>query len=364
MNKNEDKQCVSDSGADKVISDKPSSDNTASTQAAAIESGQLSRARAQLGLSLADLSAETRIPKRHLAALENHQVDRLPAQLFVIGYLRTCAERLGLNLDKLLTEYGVAETVVRDATASASTADTVLAGDTAHSVLSAGPGMAVRPTIWRLTAIAMLPLLFIIVFAWAYSMQNNTATQQADSKTISEVEVLPAPLGQLASVALSQPVADTEDKTAFEDTVKEQGDVEALKNTIRVVDTVDTDDSVSMIVEAPQTVESNAYVTNAATNSNLASGPGAAAMVAQHQSQDRLVIKVSEDSWVHITDAAGSRLFRDLARAGKKIDVSGKLPFNLHLGNAPGLALELNGSPFAITDYRDDNSARFVMSRR
>lgn len=363
MNKNEDKQCVSDSGADKVISDKPSSDNTASTQAAAIESGQLSRARAQLGLSLADLSAETRIPKRHLAALENHQVDRLPAQLFVIGYLRTCAERLGLNLDKLLTEYGVAETVVRDATASASTADTVLAGDTAHSVLSAGPGMAVRPTIWRLTAIAMLPLLFIIVFAWAYSMQNDTVTQQTDSKTISEVDVLPAPLGQLASVALSQPVADTEDKTVFEDTVKEQGDVEALKNAVRVVDTDDTDDSVSMIVEAPQAVGANALA-NAATNSNLASGPGAAAMVAQHQSQDRLVIKVSEDSWVHITDAAGSRLFRDLARAGKKIDVSGELPFNLHLGNAPGLALELNGSPFAITDYRDDNSARFVMSRR
>jgi len=76
------------------------------------------------------------------------------------------------------------------------------------------------------------------------------------------------------------------------------------------------------------------------------------------------VISVKEDSWVHITDSAGSQLFRDLARAGKKIDVMGDLPFDVHLGNAPGLALELNGSPFAITDYRDDNSARLVLGSR
>lgn len=40
---------------------------------------------ARLGLSLLDLAAETRIPKRHLTALENHQVDRLPAKLFVLS---------------------------------------------------------------------------------------------------------------------------------------------------------------------------------------------------------------------------------------------------------------------------------------
>jgi cytoskeleton protein RodZ len=266
-----------------------------------------------------------------------------------------------LNLDKLLTEYGVAETVVRDATASASTADTILAGDTAHSVLSAGPGMAVRPTIWRMTAIAILPLFFIIVFAWAYSMQGDAVTQQAESKTISEVEALPAPLGQLASVALNQQVASIKDKPVFEDTVKEQADVKTLENVIYLEDTADSE---SVIVEESQAVGFDVNEASVATNSNLTSGPGAAAMVAQHQSQDRLVIKVSEDSWVHITDAAGSRLFRDLARAGKKIDVSGELPFNLHLGNAPGLALELNGAPFAITDYRDDNSARFVIGSR
>ena len=115
MSESEDKQSALGAVTDTADNNKP----------VASESGLLASARAQLGLSLVDLANETRIPKRHLAALENHQVDRLPAKLFVIGYLRTCAERLGLGLDELLAEYGVAEMVVRDATANASTADTV-----------------------------------------------------------------------------------------------------------------------------------------------------------------------------------------------------------------------------------------------
>ena len=350
MNKSEDTQAVLGAVTDEVTDQVTSSQSDAS-KTAAIESGQLGRARAQLGLSLADLSAETRIPKRHLAALENHQVDRLPAKLFVIGYLRTCAEFLGLELDMLLAEYGVAETVVRDATANTSAADTVLAGDTAHSVLSAGPGMAVRSSIWRMTAMAVLPLLFIILFAWAYSMQDEAVAQPTVIEVLPTAEALSAPLGQLAPVALSQQSIELKTTEAAE------GGEAPLK---QVINSNDITNAVAVIDE-PQAATTNE---NTATDPSVSSGSAVDVMLTQHQSQDRLVIEVSEDSWVHITDAAGSQLFRDLARAGKKIDVSGDLPFNLHLGNAPGLALELNGSPFAITDYRDDNSARFVMSRR
>ncbi|NNL57725.1 MAG: helix-turn-helix domain-containing protein [Pseudomonadales bacterium] len=91
-------------------------------------------------------------------------------------------------------------------------------------------------------------------------------------------------------------------------------------------------------------------------------GPGAVDMIAQLHMQDRLVIQVYEDSWVDVRDGSGGRLYRDLARAGRRIDVSGQLPFSLHLGNAPGLELELNGEPIAITRYRSDNSARLTLA--
>jgi cytoskeleton protein RodZ len=91
-------------------------------------------------------------------------------------------------------------------------------------------------------------------------------------------------------------------------------------------------------------------------------GPGAVEMIAQLHMQDRLVIEVYEDSWVDVRDGAGIRLYRNLARAGRRIDVSGQLPFSLHLGNAPGLELQLNGEPIAIKRFRSDNSARLTLA--
>lgn len=340
MSESEDKQSALGTVTDAAAKSKP----------VASESGLLASARARLGLSLLDLADETRIPKRHLAALENHQVDRLPAKLFVIGYLRTCAERLGLGLDELLAEYGVAEAIVRDATASASSADTVLAGDTAHSVLSPGPGMAVRPTVWRIAAFAIVPLLFIVLFAWIYSIKDDAVAQSVDSEILLDMQ--PAPLGQLASVAVNQQLRNPE-------VVSE---VRAVSE-IKVQPVIETELIEVALVEISESTSTSEVVSQPAA---AIANTGAIDTVsfAQDQLQDRLVISVKEDSWVHITDSAGSQLFRDLAKAGKKIDVSGDLPFDVHLGNAPGLALELNGSPFAITDYRDDNSARLVLGSR
>jgi len=326
------------------------------SKSVASESGLLASARARLGLSLENLAAETRIPKRHLAALENHQVDRLPAKLFVIGYLRTCAERLDLGLDDLLAEYGVAEAIVRDATASASSADTVLAGDTAHSVLSPGPGMAVRPTVWRIAAFAIVPLLFIVLFAWIFSIQDDAVAHSVGSEILLDVQ--PAPLGQLASVVVNQQLR----KPEVVSEVRAVSEIKAVSE-MKAQPIIETALIEGALVEISESTGTSEVVSQpAAARANT--GAIDTVSFSQDQLQDRLVISVKEDSWIHITDSAGSQLFRDLARAGKKIDVSGELPFDVHLGNAPGLTLELNGSPFAITDYRDDNSARLVLGSR
>lgn len=91
-------------------------------------------------------------------------------------------------------------------------------------------------------------------------------------------------------------------------------------------------------------------------------GPGAEYMVSQYAAQDRLVISVYEDSWVDVRDADGVSLYRALAKAGRRIDLNGELPFSLHVGNAPGLGLELNGEYVPIERYRSDNSARLTLA--
>jgi cytoskeleton protein RodZ len=68
-------------------------------------------------------------------------------------------------------------------------------------------------------------------------------------------------------------------------------------------------------------------------------GPGSAA---------RLDLKFTALSWVEISDADGRRLLHGLVDAGSERALSGTPPLRVVLGNAPGVALELNGRPVSI----------------
>ncbi len=65
----------------------------------------LRRAREKRGLSLGDVADKTRISPRWLQALEEAQLDILPAPVFVSGYLRSYARLLGLDGQALLERY-------------------------------------------------------------------------------------------------------------------------------------------------------------------------------------------------------------------------------------------------------------------
>ena len=65
--------------------------------------------------------------------------------------------------------------------------------------------------------------------------------------------------------------------------------------------------------------------------------------------------------WVDLTDARGQRVYRDLAKKGSKLAFSVKMPVELLLGDARQVKVFLNGQPFAIQNYRDDNSVRLTI---
>jgi len=65
------------------------------------------------GVSLEDIADSTRIPLRHLEALEENRFDDLPAEVFIKGYLRSFAEAAGLDSAELLTAYDSAVGKIR-----------------------------------------------------------------------------------------------------------------------------------------------------------------------------------------------------------------------------------------------------------
>src|SRR5215831_1550147 len=63
------------------------------------------KAREHRGLSYAQIADETRISTRFLEAIENEDFQLLPGGIFNRGFIRTYAQRVGLDPDVAIKEY-------------------------------------------------------------------------------------------------------------------------------------------------------------------------------------------------------------------------------------------------------------------
>ncbi len=62
----------------------------------------LKRARVETGMELFDVSRRLNIRPEHLAAIEDNDASRLPPRVYAIGFVRTYADFLGLDADKMV----------------------------------------------------------------------------------------------------------------------------------------------------------------------------------------------------------------------------------------------------------------------
>lgn len=70
----------------------------------------------------------------------------------------------------------------------------------------------------------------------------------------------------------------------------------------------------------------------------------------------------ADESWTEVIDADGRRLLFDLVPAGREIEVEGRPPLQVFLGNAPGVRIAVDGQPFDHARYtRAGNVARFEL---
>src|SRR5579884_3206338 len=63
------------------------------------------KAREAKGISLDRIAAETRISTRFLLAIENEEFNLLPGGIFNRGFVRTYAEKVGLDPDQSVADY-------------------------------------------------------------------------------------------------------------------------------------------------------------------------------------------------------------------------------------------------------------------
>ncbi len=66
---------------------------------------RLFRARTDKGLDLADIARDTRVPLRHLQAIEGDNHESLPALTYSIGFVKTFARAVGLSPEEISAQF-------------------------------------------------------------------------------------------------------------------------------------------------------------------------------------------------------------------------------------------------------------------
>ena len=252
----------------------------------------LSQARIAAGLSLQQLAEITRIPRRYLEALEAHDYTHFPPNLFVIGYLRNCADVLAVDINPLLNDYDLEEQ--QKASIAIDLAE--------HAEANRRYIFNLEKHQLQWLSCTFVAVLVVTLTVFLFFVGQNTPESD-----------------DLIDQHLAEPVykeAEFISEPALE---------------------ISRQDIISLATTEPKVVAD--------------------------QGSARIELAFKGLCWVDLTDARGQRVYRDLAEKGSKLEFSVKMPLELLLGDARQAEIFLNGRPFAIQSYRDDNSVRLTIDR-
>jgi cytoskeleton protein RodZ len=153
------------------------------------------KAREFRGITLDQIAKETRISTRFLAAIENEEFHLLPGGVFNRGFIRTFAERVGLDPDEALADY---ERLVS-------------AGEPNDVQSSTHDASTRRDRHLYPAAVAILALAIgIFYFVTREGQPVQTATAPPISKPTPQVQQPPAPVAAAETTPDTTPVAVAE----------------------------------------------------------------------------------------------------------------------------------------------------------
>jgi len=265
------------------------------------------KAREALGWTPAEAAKKMHLSQSYLVALEADDYERLPEATFVKGYLKNYAKLLGLPADEIANTF---QQMVND--------------DAFDKPLDL-PKMAPPPSVWRkplLAVVALLVVVALLIWLWpeeealaplstsGMNAPEERASLQADEEVGGETGPFPGKPAQ----APEQGAGDELSPQSLDDTA----------NDAQPEDTGAATDG-----DSAESVES--------------SDEPAPSMLAEN-GLDRLLMAFSGNCWISVKDATGRTLRQGEQQGGASLQLDGKAPFSLTLGDAGAVdELILNG---------------------
>src|SRR3954452_24219187 len=162
---------------------------------------RLRAAREKTGLSLDDIAAQTRIPRRHLESIETADWDALPAPTYTTGFAKSYASAVGLDRteigDQLRAEMGGQRF-------AANTTEVFEAADPARTMPK-----------WLVLGAVVAVIVLVILMSWLNS-RSLEQPEAASTNAPAATETAPASTPQAAAPAPVQTAQGTVVLTAID----------------------------------------------------------------------------------------------------------------------------------------------------
>ena len=268
---------------------------------------KLRNARKAAGLTVNEIAEKLLISVDIIKALENSQVDNLPASTFTQGYIRSYARLLDLPADELIEAY-------------VDMVPSLHKPLTPHSPLAAQTSSS--DAFIKMISLVLLLVALSVLFYWVF--QTDFSKQ-----TVTENTEIKSSLAENNRLSIQTSVSEI-DNAPWDAAVTEV-------QSEPVLNSVNAESDSDIVDTAPDTSVDNSPVASVATQTsdNREAAP-------LHEASDEIVLAAINDSWVEIQDATGKRLYYQLLKKSEEIKLTGAAPFSVFLGNAPDVRLEIN----------------------
>jgi cytoskeleton protein RodZ len=281
----------------------------------------LRRRREEVGQDLATISAVTHIKPIYLKAIEEGRRKDLPGTAYMIGYIRTYADYLGFDGNRLITDYHAE-----------------LAGQRRAPDKRAEPAEPEQVALSQVQGSPVLVLGGLVVMAlaaygvWAIVSggESETQTVATDTPVEETAPAEPAPSEETAARPGTPSPTNAEASTGAEPSAP-------------VAETVPEESPPEAPAAAEDQVPPEADIASTGEEVVEESPPQQAAAEAEGQA-GKIVVRARLESWIQITNEKKEVLFSRVLRSGETYTVPDEKGLMLTTGNAGGIEILVNGT--------------------
>ena len=300
--------------------------------------GALKTEREKQGLSVHDVAGKLKISGRQIESIEADQFALLPEATIVRGFIRNYAKLLKIQAEPLLDAYNVLVPTKEPLAFMLKPSSTMKVGSYK------------KPKTARYVTATLL--LLLALGAWffyqSYIQKPSPTLPIEDMETTGPLPqpALPAAERQEQSIDLTLPAPDATDVAPAETIVNPASSSEITPAAANV----SLDNAVAF---SSSLVEAKPAEFNIAEANPFEPDAGMA----------KLEFNANQETWISVVDANGKQLYNKTIFAGSRESFNAKPPINVVIGNASGVAMNINNKPLNLGPHTRSNVARVKVDK-